>query len=162
MKSIKFTQGFRKRRKETLRPLGYREKCSINGNVVTISTAMKLYPMELFDLVKNGKLEIGRPIYQNLLDIVKRLDRPNYEEHRKPYKAPFVCKVSTKYNCEVDFVVRHVLQHEKFDKLILQAAPGKPKIYRSLKTEPTNNFDDSTVTIIVKRKSNVFEVQEDQ
>ena len=161
MKSVKFTSGYKSRRKKVEKPLGYQNKCKIFGQIMTVSKAMELYPRELFELVNNKNLILANVIYMNFIDIVKILDRPSYEQHRKPFKAPFVKRVSEKYNYEVDFTVRHVLQGVKFNTLVLQTSPGKPKVYRSLKTETSDELAEKSVTIRVKRKNSIYVVKEE-
>ena len=141
MYNVKFTKGFRNRRKNN-RFLGYRDNIKLNGEVITISAAMNKCPEELFKAVDAKKVKIGAPIYQNLLDIIKKRDRDSYALHRLPYKAPFVDKVSRLYNYEVDYVVRNLLPGEKIKQLTVKTA-GKPKKYINL-TE-LNGSDFSVV-----------------
>jgi hypothetical protein len=49
----------------------------------------------------------------------------------------------------------------KFNTLVLQTSPGKPKVYRSLKTETSDELAEKSVTIRVKRKNSIYVVKEE-
>jgi hypothetical protein len=137
MKTVKFEPGFKERRKKN-KSLGYREKIVMNGVTMTISDALKKYPLELFELVSKKGIKISEPIYMNLLDFVKRENRSLYEEHRKPYKAPFVEKVSKLHNYEVDYVVRNLLKDRDISTLQIALDKDNKKTYHSLNSIQDN------------------------
>ena len=150
MKSTKFRKGFYKD-KIANRSKGNYDKIVISGCTMSIYHAVKKHPLEVFNMMLNKKVKLGTFIYMQLLEKVKEIDPNLVYEHRKPYKAPFVQKVSKMYNNEVDFVVRHILQGVDFNQLILQTA-GKPKVYSSL--NKTDNCESKTLDF--KRKNNIF------
>jgi hypothetical protein len=158
MKSTKFSKGFYKD-KIANRSKGNYDKIVISGCTMSIYHAVKKHPLEVFNMMLNKKVKLGILVYMQLLEKVKEIDPNLVYEHRKPYKAPFVSNVSKKYNFEVDFVIRHILQGVEFDRLYLKTA-GKPKVYTSMNSLDSNEQDIKSLQI--KRKSNIYRVLEEE
>ena len=165
MKNCRFIFGFKKANAKSKRSRGYYDKVIISGKTMSIKTAINNHPLELWQKITSKEFKIGEPIYMRLLEKVKEIDKSLVDKHRAPYKAPFVKKVSMMHNYEVDFAVRHVLQNEKFDQLILRVC-GKSKMYTSLnylnRCETNSDIDSNKKepnVIKIKRKGSIYRVE---
>ncbi|MGC6413325.1 MAG: hypothetical protein ACON5K_01340 [Bacteroidia bacterium] len=93
--------------------LGYRDYIEINGKSIQLGNACKRHPVEVFKLIDKKQIIVGERIYQNMLDVIKKIDFNLYKTHRIQYHLRQQERISKRDQYELDYIVRNNLKNDK-------------------------------------------------